>query len=83
MDTERSTLVFFFSTGDAVLFKSREITGRNQTLSRWLGGRRGKDDRKQNTLAQLGYDNQGDLEIGQVPVLMGTYVSLCKGFSPH
>jgi len=39
-------------TGDTVLAKSREMTGRTQTLP-WPGGwgRTGKDDRKQNTLA--------------------------------
>jgi hypothetical protein len=37
-------------TGDAVLVKSREITGRNQTVPCWLGG---KENRKQNTLAPL------------------------------
>jgi hypothetical protein len=36
-------------TGDTVLVKSREIARRRQTLLWWLGGRRGKDDRKQNT----------------------------------
>jgi hypothetical protein len=42
-------------TGDTVLDKSREMTGRTQTLP-WLPisggdwGERGKDDRKQNTL---------------------------------
>ncbi len=39
-------------TGDIVLVKSREMTGRTQkTLL--AGGRRGKEDRKQNTLAPL------------------------------
>jgi hypothetical protein len=41
-------------TGDAVLVKSREMIGRAKTLPRWLGGRRGKDDIKQNTLTPLG-----------------------------
>ncbi len=40
--------------GDAVLIKSREMIGRAQTLSGWLEGLWGKDDRKQNTLAPLG-----------------------------
>ncbi len=39
--------------GDTVLAKSREVIGRSQTLPWWPGGRRGKDDRKQNTLASL------------------------------
>jgi hypothetical protein len=30
--------------GDTVLVKSRKMTGRNQTLPCWLGGRRGKDE---------------------------------------
>ncbi len=39
--------------GDTVLVKSREMTGGNQTLPRWLRGE-GKDDRKQSsTLAPL------------------------------
>jgi hypothetical protein len=32
-------------TGDTVLFKSREMRGRIQTLPLWLGGEGGKDDR--------------------------------------
>jgi hypothetical protein len=42
-------------TRDTVLVKSREMTGRSQTLPWWMGGGggRGKDDRKQNTLAPL------------------------------
>ncbi len=36
-------------TGDTLLVKSREMTDRTQTLRWWLGGRMGKDDRKQNT----------------------------------
>jgi hypothetical protein len=39
--------------GDTVLVKSREMTGRSQTLPWWLGEEGGKDDRKQNTLALL------------------------------
>jgi hypothetical protein len=39
-------------TGDTVLVKSREMTGRTRTMP-LAGGRRGKDDRKQNTLAPL------------------------------
>jgi hypothetical protein len=36
---------------DTALVKSREMTGRSQTLPWWPGGGgRGKDDRKQNTL---------------------------------
>ncbi len=35
------------------LAKCREMAVRSQTLPRWLGGRSGKDDRKQNTLASL------------------------------
>jgi hypothetical protein len=38
-------------SGDTVLVKSREMTGRSQTLTVVAGGRRGKDDRKQNTVA--------------------------------
>jgi hypothetical protein len=38
--------------GDTVLVKSKEMTGRTQILL-VAGGRRGKDDRKQNTLALL------------------------------
>ncbi len=41
-------------TGDIVLDKSRGMTGRTQTLPCRLGGRRGQDDRKPNTLAPLG-----------------------------
>jgi hypothetical protein len=40
-------------TGDTVLVKSREMGGRTPTLPWWLVGARGKDDRKQNTLALL------------------------------
>jgi hypothetical protein len=40
-------------TRDTVLFKSKEMTGRSQTLPWWLVERRGKDDRNQNTLASL------------------------------
>jgi hypothetical protein len=51
-------------TRDTVLIKSGEMTGRTQTLSWWMaksifyslwvdGGRCGKDDRKQNTLAPV------------------------------
>ncbi len=40
-------------TGDTMSVKTREMTGRAQTLPWWLGGRRGKDDRKQNTFAPL------------------------------
>jgi len=40
------------STGDMVLVKSREIIGRSQTLSWWLGV---GHDKKQNTLAPLIY----------------------------
>ncbi len=39
-------------TGDTLFVKSREMTGRTQTLP-LAGGRRGKDDRKQDTLAPL------------------------------
>jgi hypothetical protein len=34
-------------TRDTVLVKSREMTGRSQTLPRWLEGRN-KDDRKKS-----------------------------------
>ncbi len=37
----------------AVIAKSREMTVRSQRLPCWHGGRRDKDDRKQNTLAPL------------------------------
>ncbi len=37
--------------GGVGVSKSREMTGRSQTLQWWLGGSRGKDHRKQNTLA--------------------------------
>ncbi len=40
-------------TRDTVFVKNRGITGRSLTLQRRLGGRRGKDNRKQNTLALL------------------------------
>jgi hypothetical protein len=40
-------------TRDTVLVKIREMTGRSQTLPWWLGGKRGKDDRKPNKLAKL------------------------------
>ncbi len=36
-----------------MLVKSRERTGRTQTLPWWLGGEVGKDDIKPNTLAPL------------------------------
>jgi hypothetical protein len=42
-------------TGDTVLVKSREMTGRSKTLQNTAGRRRGKYDRKQNTLAPLAY----------------------------
>jgi hypothetical protein len=43
-------------TGDrGVLVKGREMTGRTQKLPLVEGGRRGKDDRKQNELAPLRY----------------------------
>jgi hypothetical protein len=35
--------------------KSGETIGRSQTLSSWLGGRMGKDDRNQNILALLAH----------------------------
>ncbi len=40
--------------GDIVLVKSREMRGRSQTLLLAVvaGGRRGKDDRKQNTVEE-------------------------------
>jgi hypothetical protein len=38
-------------TGDTESVKSREKTDRTQTMPRGVWGRRGKDDRKQNTLA--------------------------------
>jgi len=41
------------STGDTVVVKRREMTGRTQTMPWWLGGRRGKDDRKQNRLGAV------------------------------
>jgi hypothetical protein len=42
-------------TGDTVLVKSiREMTGRLLNTAVVAGGRRGKDDRKQNTFAPLG-----------------------------
>ncbi len=37
-------------TGDTMLLENREMTGRSQTLLRWLGVRKCKDDRKQNTV---------------------------------
>jgi len=37
---------------DTESVRNREMTGRSQTLPWWLG-RRGKDNRKQNTLASL------------------------------
>jgi hypothetical protein len=37
-------------TGDIVLVKSREMTGGTVVVSE---GRRGKDDRKQNTLTRI------------------------------
>jgi hypothetical protein len=74
LNTKRLTLVFFLAptrnlsnhmdrqarTGDTVLVKSREMTGRSQTLPWWLKGRGGKDDRKQNTLATLACTNSND-----------------------
>jgi hypothetical protein len=47
-------------TGDTVLVKSREMTDR--TTAAVVGGRRGKDDRKQNTLVSLlvSVNNTGD-----------------------
>jgi hypothetical protein len=41
-------------TSDTVLVKRKEMTDRAQTLPMVAGGRRDKDDRKQNTLAPLG-----------------------------
>ncbi len=41
-------------TGDTMLVNSREMTGRILTVP-WLVGEGGKDDRKQNMLAPLGY----------------------------
>ncbi len=43
-------------TGVTALIKSREMTGRSQSLHAvlWVGGR-GKDDRKQNILVPLLY----------------------------
>ncbi len=69
MTTVRPMLAFFLAptkplqshgqarpgrAGDTVLVKTREMTGRSQTLPWVAGGRRGKDDRKQVTLALLG-----------------------------
>ncbi len=66
-EAKRSTLVFFSvprnlsnhmvrqaRNGDTLLAKSREMTGRTQNTAVVTGGRTGKDDRKQNTLATLG-----------------------------
>jgi hypothetical protein len=67
LSTKRPTTVFFWvprnlshhiirlaRIGDTVLVTSREMTGRTQTLHAVVaGGRRGKDDSKQNTLAPL------------------------------
>jgi hypothetical protein len=41
------------------------MTGRSQPLPWWLGGRRGKDDRKQNSLA-LGPVAQGYGRFGSM-----------------
>ncbi len=40
-------------TGDTVLVKSRDMTGWKPNTAVVAGGRRGKDDRKQNALAPL------------------------------
>jgi hypothetical protein len=65
LNTKRPTIVFFWvprnlshhmirqaRTGDTDLVRSREMTCR-KTLPWVAGGRRGNDDRKQNTLAPL------------------------------
>ncbi len=39
--------------GNTVLVKSREITGSSKTMPWWLGGKKGKGDMKQSTLALL------------------------------
>jgi hypothetical protein len=65
LNTKRHTFLYFLgsfprnlsnqaltATGDTILVKSREMTGRTQMLP-WWWGRMGKDDRKQNTLAPL------------------------------
>jgi hypothetical protein len=64
MNTKRPTLVFFWDprnlsnhmdrqahTGDTVIVKSREMTGRSQVVV--AGAIKGKDDRNKNTLASL------------------------------
>ncbi len=48
LDTDRQA-----RTRNTVLVKSRETTIRSQTLPRWLGGRRGKDDIKLNELVPM------------------------------
>ncbi len=53
MSQETSPIILLGKPGDTVLVKSREMTGWTQTLSWWQGRERGKDDRKQNTLAPL------------------------------
>ncbi len=64
LNTKKPTIVFFLgptksllsydSASDTMLVKGREMTDRTQTLPWWLGGEKGKDDRKQNTLTFLG-----------------------------
>ncbi len=75
LHTKRLTLVFFLAptkplkscgyrqarTGDTFLVNSRQITSMSQTLPWWLGVRRGKDDRKQNTLAPLDMFSKADV----------------------
>ncbi len=64
LNTKRPTIVFFLGptkslprTGDTVLVRrlglSREMIGGTKILPCFAGGRRGKDDRKQNTLVLL------------------------------
>jgi hypothetical protein len=48
-------------TGDTVLLKIREMTGRTQTLPWWLGGKGGKGDRKQHTSTNSYEKNKGDI----------------------
>jgi hypothetical protein len=66
-------------TGDTVLVKHREMTGRSQTLPWWLEeGRIYKDDRKQNTLtplpciiASLWLQQKAKANQGEFPVVLG------------
>ncbi len=95
MNTKRPSVVFFWvlrnlsnhmdrqtRTGETVLAISLDMTGRTQTLSWVAGGKRGKGDRKQNTLVPLYYTvllYQGVTKRCRLSCLTLVYEPKCRG----